>query len=100
VIIKVNGKIYSEVSLNEDKDIEIYLGDGAHSNTVQIKDRQAYMIYANCPDGLCLQHKPIETQSSFRDIIVCLPNGVTVEIKSDKEKEKNKEKNKFDAVMP
>ena len=93
VIIKLNGKIYAEVSLNEEKDIEIKLENGAHSNTVRIKDNKAFMLYANCPDGYCLRHKPLESKNNINEIIVCLPNRVTVEIKSD-----NKSKD-FDAVI-
>ena len=80
-VIKVNGKIYAEVSLNEEKDVEIYSDGGALSNTVRIKDGQAFMIYANCPDGRCMKHKPVGSDS-LNDMIVCLPNRVTVEIKS------------------
>ena len=94
VIIKVNGKIYDEVSLNEDKDVEIYLENGTHSNTVRIKDKKAFMLYADCPDGLCLRHKPVESNSSLNDMIVCMPNRVTVEIKGDK-----KNKNEYDIVI-
>ena len=83
VIIKLNGKIYDEVSLSDEKDVEIYLDNDIHLNTVRIKDYKAFMIYANCPDGLCLRHKPVEARSSINDMIVCLPNRVTVEIKSD-----------------
>jgi len=77
VIIKVNGKIYAEVPLDEEKDVEIYFNNGILSNTVRIKDKSAVMIYADCPDGRCTKHKPIE---SANKLIVCLPNKVTVEI--------------------
>jgi len=94
VVIKVNGKIYDEISLNEEKDVEIYLESGVHSNTVRIKDKKAFMIYADCPDGLCLQHKPVDSDININDMIICLPNRVTVEIKSDK-----KNKNEYDIVI-
>ena len=94
VIIKVNGQIYDEVSLNEEKDIEIYLDDGIHSNTVRIKDKKAFMLYANCPDGFCLKHRPLGSDANTNDMIVCLPNRVTVEIKND-----NKNNNKYDIVI-
>ena len=93
VVIKVNGKIYEEVSLNEDKDVEIYLDNGTLANTVRIQDKKAFIIYADCPDKLCVKHKPIDSDSYISDMIVCLPNRLTVEIKS---KEKSKE---FDIVI-
>lgn len=82
VVIKLNGKIYEEISLNENKDIEIYLDGGKLLNTVRIRDKKAFMIYASCPDKLCVKHKPIDSDSYgyINDMIVCLPNKVTVEI--------------------
>ena len=70
-VIKVNGRIYAEAALNQEKDIEIYFDDGTLSNIVRIKDGRAYMIYAVCFDKRCMR------QDYF---IVCLPNRVTVEI--------------------
>jgi len=93
VVIKLNGKIYEEISLSQDKDVEIYLDDGTLLNIIQIKNKKASVIYANCPDKLCVKHKPIDSESSVNDMIVCLPNRVTVEIKSN-----NKSK-EYDAVI-
>jgi len=83
-VIKVNGAIYEEAVLNQDKDIEIYFADGTISNIVRIKDGAVSMIYAVCPDKRCL------SQNYF---IVCLPNRVTVEITGSK---KSRE---FDVVI-
>ena len=96
VMIKVNGKIYAEVSLNslnEEKDVEIYLDNGVHSNTVRIKDKKAFMIYAICPDKLCMKHKPLDSGGYINDMIICLPNRVTIEIKN------NGKSQDFDAVI-
>ena len=71
-VIKVNGKIREEVSLNQDKDVEIYRDDGTLANIVRIKDKKAFIIYANCPDKRCTRQS--------NNFIVCLPNRVTVEI--------------------
>ena len=87
VIIKRNGQIYAEVSLNEEIDVEIYSDGGTLSNTVRIHDKKAFMLYADCPDKRCVKHNPVDSQS-YMNMIVCLPNRVTVEIKSnDKSKE-------------
>ena len=96
VVIKVNGKIYAEVSLNDEKDVEIYFDDGTISNTVRIQDNKASMIYAACPDKLCMRYKPVESQSYINNILVCLPNRVTVELKTDG---KSKNKNEVDVII-
>ena len=77
-VIKVNGAVYEEAALNQDKDIEIYFADGTISNIVRIKDGVISMIYAACPDKRCM------SQNYF---IVCLPNRVTVEIAGKKSSE-------------
>ena len=93
VVIKLNGKIYDEIFLNQDKDVDIYLDDRTLINTVRIQNKKAYMLYADCPDKLCVKHKPIDSESYINDMIVCLPNRVTVEIiNNDKSKE-------YDAVI-
>lgn len=84
-VIKVNGKIYAEISLSQEKDVEIYLDDGTLANIVRIKDGKAFMIYASCPDKRCTR------QNYF---IACLPNRVTVEITGGKQN-----KDKYDAVI-
>ena len=75
-VIKVNGEIYEEVALNQDKDVEIYTGGGALANIVRIKDSKASMVYAACPDKRCMRQ--------HGGLIVCLPNRVTVEIVKSK----------------
>ena len=94
VVIKLNGQIYEEISLNQDKDVEVYLDGGTLLNTVRIQDRKAFMLYACCPDKLCVKHKPIDSESYINDMIVCLPNRVTVEIITN-----DKSKNKYDIII-
>ena len=90
-VIKINGEIYGEFALNENKDIDVYLDNNIISNTVRIQNNKVYMLHADCPDKRCIKHKPLDLYS--RDIIVCLPNKITVEIKtSDKI-------NKYDSII-
>ena len=42
------------------------------------------MLEANCPDEICVHHKPI---SKNGETIVCLPNKVVVVIKNGIERE-------------
>ena len=57
-----------------DKEQEIKIND---TNCMIIKDGQADMIEADCPDQICVDHKTI---SKNKETIVCLPNKVIVEI--------------------
>ncbi len=50
------------------------------TNTIVIKDGEVYMKNADCPDQLCVKHKPI---SKNGEMIICLPNQIFVEIESD-----------------
>ena len=76
-VIKLDGKLYREAPLNVDSEIEIILGDGRHLNTLKISGGHAEMVFASCPDGLC---KRQGKAGSAGEIIVCLPNRITVEI--------------------
>ena len=98
VVIKLNGEIYKEISLDENKDVEIYSKDGILLNTVRILDKKVFIIYADCPDKICEKHKPIDSDSYINDMIVCLPDRITVEI-IHSENSGNKDKNKFDIII-
>ncbi len=76
VIITVDGKEYGQYDLSIDQQIPVEI-DGITCNTVKIKDNEAYMSFASCPDKLCMKqgHIKSDTQS-----IVCLPNRVIVSI--------------------
>lgn len=84
VTIKVNGKIEGVYPLSEDKEVKINGG----TNILVIKNQQADMIEADCPDKLCVNQKPI---SKNKESLICLPNKVVVEVDSS-------ENSQFDAV--
>ena len=75
VVVTVDGIIFGEYSLQEERTVDIRQGD--HFNILIIRDGKAHIESADCPDGICVDHKPI-----FRDgeSIVCLPNRVVVTI--------------------
>ncbi|MBO5060551.1 MAG: NusG domain II-containing protein [Clostridia bacterium] len=77
VTITLNGSVFAEASLFENREIEVY-----ETNTVAIENGEVYMKSASCPDKLCV-HQGIISSSSEK--IVCLPNKVIVEVskKSD-----------------
>ncbi len=72
VKITVDGEIYGTYSLETNQEIKIN-----HTNRLVIKDGNADMTDADCPDHICVNHMPI---SKNKETIVCLPNKVIVEI--------------------
>lgn len=78
--IQINGEHYKTVDLTEEKqliDIESKYGH----NIVQISNNGVEMIESDCPNHVCEEtgfiHKP-------NQMIVCLPNRLSVEIKGFK----------------
>lgn len=77
VSVTVDGEIFGEYSLNEDRVVEISSERG--TNLLVIKDGKAHVERASCPDGICSSHKPISYDG---ESIICLPNKVVVLIDS------------------
>ncbi len=75
VRVTVAGKETAVYPLSREGSYEI--GDG---NRMEIKDNGVHMIWADCPDQLCVRQGTI--QESGRTI-VCLPNQVVLEIISE-----------------
>ena len=72
VKVTVDGELFGTYSLEKEQKIKIN-----NSNQLYIKDGQADMIEANCPDQICVDHKEI---SKNKETIVGLPNKVIIEI--------------------
>lgn len=81
VEIKVAGELKGIYRLDEDKEVHL---EGLGSNTLEIVDGKASMIYADCPDQYCVHHRPV---SKGGESIICLPNKVVVTIKGGEEQE-------------
>ena len=77
VVVTVDGELYGEYSLGEDKTVEIKNGDG--SNLLVIEGGRAYVTEASCPDGICSSHRAV---SKDGESIICLPNKVVIEIRA------------------
>lgn len=75
ITVKVNGKIEGVYSLADDREIELNHG----SNILKIKNGEADMVSADCPDQLCVKQKAI---SKNKESIICLPNKIIVEVDS------------------
>ena len=75
VRVTVDGRLFGEYSLLENKTVEIVNGDGY--NLLIIQDGKAYVDTASCPDGICSSHRPVSRDG---ESIICLPNKVVIEI--------------------
>ena len=73
VRVSINGELKEEYSLSEDGEYSINGG----SNILVIEGGAAYVRYADCPDGLCVNQGKI---SRTGERITCLPNRVMVDV--------------------
>ena len=86
VMVTVDGELFGEYPL--DKDAEIRIGEGEKYNLLVIKDGEAQIAEASCPDKLCVNQGKISFDGQS---IICLPNKVVVEVKGG-------EQSDYDAV--
>ena len=77
VTVTVDGKLFAEYSLSENRTVEIKNGEGF--NILVIENGRAYVHEASCPDGICSSHRPISYSGQS---IICLPNKVVIEVKA------------------
>ena len=78
--VYVDGEASATYSLEQDGEYEIETDGGR--NVLVIKDGEADMTEADCPDGLCVKRHSI---SKNGETIVCLPHKVVVEVISAEE---------------
>ncbi|MBQ2925425.1 MAG: NusG domain II-containing protein [Ruminiclostridium sp.] len=76
VVITWNGEVDGTYSLKEDRTF-VFEGENGGYNVVTIEDGFVFMEEANCPDQICVKHKPLNQTA---DPIVCLPNSLVVEV--------------------
>ena len=78
VKVTIDGNVFGVYPLYKNTVQDIHTGkNGEQLNRLIIKDGKAYIETATCPDGICVDHRPI-----FRDgeSIVCLPNKVVISV--------------------
>ena len=73
--VTVDGTVAGLYPLDQDDTVTI--GGVGGKNTLVIRDGQADMMEADCPDKVCVDHAPI---SHVGESIICLPHKVVVEI--------------------
>lgn len=80
LIVEVDGKKTLEsISLSDNTELKIET-DGGGVNVLTVRDGEAVISSANCPDGICAGHKPI---SKPGESIICLPHKVVVSVVSE-----------------
>lgn len=72
VEITVDNQVFGTYSLEEDRTVKI--GEG---NICEIRNGQARMIWADCPDQLCVHQAAIGHDGGN---IICLPNCVVLSV--------------------
>ncbi len=82
VTVTVDKTVFGEYPLNEDRTVEIRTEDSL--NVLVIRDGQASVTEASCPDGICSRHRPI---SKDGESIICLPNRVVIAVSAKNENE-------------
>jgi hypothetical protein len=75
VTVTVDGKFFGEYSLNEDRIVEIRVGECF--NLLLIEGGKARVAKASCPDGVCAM---VHSISHDGESIICLPNRVIVTV--------------------
>ena len=78
VEVSVDGKVVETLDLAKDQELTID-GVSGGTNHLIIKDGEAWVSEASCPDKICVHQGKIHLDG---EIIVCLPNKMTAQIKS------------------
>ena len=79
--ITQNGGHFRTALLDEDAQITVETPNG--NVTVTVENGRAFVSSADCPDGLCMTMKPLESRSYDGASIICMPCGVCVVKKSE-----------------
>lgn len=75
VRIMVDGELIDSFNINDDIESTVITNTG--ENIVIIKNGEVYVSEADCPDKICVNHKPIR---NIGETIICLPHKLVIEI--------------------
>lgn len=81
--VKVYIDSKEEYCYNFNNDTEVVINSGENNqfeNILVIKNGEAFIKSANCPDKICVAHRKI---SKTGETIVCLPHKLVVEITNE-----------------
>lgn len=88
VIIYVGSEVYAKVPIDEYQTVTVDQGDGK-VNVVTIDEEGVFMESASCKNQFCVRQGHVSLEKAdalpLGRWIVCLPNGVTVELSEDGE---------------
>ena len=86
VIVMQDGETMYEFLITEnlygDNALRIATPNGV--NVLEIKNGDASVIEADCPDGLCVKQKSISKQG---ESIICIPHKLVITVESDEKSE-------------
>ena len=80
VVITVDGKIFKEISLTKNTDLDVKVDSEYGHNVIHIENGTVEMHESNCKDKICMKMGKI---SLTNDSIICLPNRLMVKIVDD-----------------
>lgn len=83
VVVTVDGVEIGRYPLATPREVAIP-SEGGGYNLLIIRDGEAFIREASCPDGLCADHRPI---SRVGESILCLPNKVAVRVEGETDDE-------------
>ena len=76
VTVQIDGETVMELPL--DRDAELVLGGGEHTNTLVIRGGTARVVEASCPDKICVGQGPVQYAG---ESIVCLPHKLVITVR-------------------
>ncbi|MCI8845663.1 MAG: NusG domain II-containing protein [Lachnospiraceae bacterium] len=78
-VVSRDGETIGSYSLDGEERI-VFTGSGGERNVLTIRDGEAYMEEADCPDRLCVKQGPVGKNG---ESIICLPHKLAVQIISE-----------------
>ena len=83
VRIRVNGQLYAEEKLGQERDVVVTQANGAE-NVVHLTRNGFYMAHSTCKNQLCVQQGAVTEENYAQRVlgtyVICLPNWVEVEL--------------------
>lgn len=76
VVVSRNGETVGSYTLSVEDRI-VFTGSEGERNVLMIRDGEAYMEEADCPDQLCVKQGPVGKNG---ESIICLPHKLAVQI--------------------
>ena len=74
-VVIIDGAESARYPLSRDRVEVIEIGE--YRNTLVIRDGEAFVSEANCPDGRCSRHAPVKYDG---ETVICLPHKLVIEI--------------------